>query len=321
VSLCCISSLHIDNPVVRSQNLGLKWFELYNQLRSLPGNDRPTLYTIQAVLIGAVFAVGQGLVSRALALLAEAVTLAMDAGLHRRADAYDWFDAVEDQVRRRTLWCIYIWDKQAAAQFGRPPLLRLRDCDVGTPAPVDDEHITPAGVGAQPPGTASRMAAFVCLCHLAAVLDAVLDTPPSRAASDAPASFLARATAVIAGAKANGELRAEEALLAAAVAAIPPHWAHTPATLASGDVVRVTQAERLHCFEHYVRLLIARHRFGACAAARVAGPAGAPRTAAEMDAIRGVHASAARIVAVHLNIATRGLMTYCASTFAHVGRG
>jgi hypothetical protein len=161
------------------------------------------------VLIGAVSAVGQGLVSRALALLAEAVTLAMDAGLHRRADAYDWFDAVEDQVQCRTLWCIHIWDKQAAAQFGRPPLLRLGDCDVGTPAPVDDEHITPAGVGAQPPGTASRMTAFVCLCHLAAMLDAVLDTRPTRA-------------------------------------------------------------------------------------------------------VRGVHASAARIVAVHLNIATCGLMTYCA---------
>jgi hypothetical protein len=76
----------------------------------------------------------------------------------------------------------------------------------------------------------------------------------------------------------------------------------------SGDV-RVTQAERLDCFEHYVRLLIARRCFGACA---VAGPAGAPRTAADLDAIRGVHASAARIVAVHLNIATCGLMTFCA---------
>jgi hypothetical protein len=61
-----------------------------------------------------------------------------------------------------------------------------------------------------------------------------------------------------------------------------------------------------------VRLLIARHRFGACGAARVAGPVGAPRTAPKLDAIRGVHASAVRIVAVHLNIATRGLMTCCA---------
>jgi hypothetical protein len=58
-----------------------------------------------------------------------------------------------------------------------------------------------------------------------------------------------------------------------------------------------------------VRLLIGRGRFGACAAARVAGPASVPRTAAELDAIRGVHASAACIVAVHLNIATCGLMT------------
>jgi hypothetical protein len=304
---------------VRSQNYGLKWFELYNQLRSLPGNDRPTLYTIQAVLIGAVFAVGQGLVSRALALLAEAVTLAMDAGLHRRADAYDWFDAREDQVRARTLWCIYVWDKQAAAQFGRPPLLRLRDCDVGTPAPLDDECIAPDGLRPQPPGVASRMAAFECLCHLAVVLDAVLDTPPSRAGSDAPDGFLARATGVLVGPKANGDLRAEEALLDDVVSRIPAHWAHSPATLASGDVVRITQAERLHCFEHYVRLLIARHRFSAAAAVRVRAGAGLPKSAAEVEAIQAVHASASRIIAVHLSIAARGLMTYCACPFVFVG--
>jgi hypothetical protein len=77
-------------------------------------------------------------------------------------------------------------------------------------------------------------------------------------------------------------------------------------------VVRVTQAKRLRYFEHYVRLLIARHRFGACGTARVAGPVGAPRTVAKLDMICGLHASAVRIAAVHLNIATCGLMTCCA---------
>jgi hypothetical protein len=266
---------------------------------------------VQAILIGAVFAVGQGMHSRALALMAEAVTLAMDAGLHRSADAYDWFDAIEDQVRKRTFWCIYIWDKQAAAQFGRPPMIRLRDCDIDQPAPVDDEYITINGISAQPPGSQSRLSAFVCLCHLSVVLDAVLDTPPSRTFTDTPNSFLDRATRVISGAKANGDLREEEALLNDVVKSIPPHWSHSPETLASMDVVRITQAERLHCFEYYIRMLIYRHRFSVCAAARVANSIDMPKTEAEFEAIKGVHACASRIIAVHLNIATRGLMTYC----------
>jgi hypothetical protein len=263
------------------------------------------------VLIGAVFAVGQGMVSRALALMAEAVTLSMDAGLHRSADAYDWFDPVEDQVRKRTFWCIYMWDKQASAQFGRPPMLRLRDCDIDQPASVDDEYITVDGIGTQPAGVESRMSAFVCLCHLSVVLDAVLDTPPSRHFTDEPNSFLSRATRVISGAKMNGDLRDEEALLNDVTKAIPPHWAHSPETLASMDVVRITQAERLHCFEYYIRLLIYRHRFSVCAAARVANNVDLPKSEEEKEAIRGIHGCGSRIIAVHLNIATRGLMTYC----------
>jgi hypothetical protein len=311
VSLCCISSLHIDNPSVRQSRVGLKWFELFTSLRSLPGSDRPTLYTIQGVFIGAVFAIGQGMVSRALTLMAEAVTLSMDAGIHRSADAYDWFDPVEDQVRKRTFWCIYMWDKQASAQFGRPPMIRLRDCDIDEPAAVDDEYITIHGLGVQPPDVPSRMGAFVALCRLAVVMDAVLDTPPSRTFTDAPNSFLNRATRVIGGAKRNADLRDEEALLNEVVRSISPHWTHSPETLASDDVVRVTQAERLHCFEYYIRMLIYRHRFSVHAAARVAKNVDMPKSEAEKDAIRGVHHCGTRIVQVHLNIAARGFMTYC----------
>ena len=147
VAVCCLASRHIDDPRVRANpndgvSSGTMWFGLFNRLRTLPGGDRPTLYTIQATLVAGIYAIGWGKLSKAFALISESVTLSLDAGLHRSTDAYDIFDAIEGEVRKRTFWCAYMWDKQASAHFGRPPLVRLRDCDVSEPAAVDDEFIT-----------------------------------------------------------------------------------------------------------------------------------------------------------------------------------
>ena len=54
-----------------------------------------------------------------------------------------------------------MWDRQAGAHFGRPPLVRLRDCDVSEPAVVDDEFITRDTMGPQPADIPSRMGAFI----------------------------------------------------------------------------------------------------------------------------------------------------------------
>ncbi|KAH8112468.1 fungal-specific transcription factor domain-containing protein [Phellopilus nigrolimitatus] len=255
VAVCCLSARHIDDVRVRADpadgvSAGAHWFELFAKLRTMPAADRPSLYAVQAVFVAGVYAVGLGRLSRGFALLAEAVTLAVDAGLHRSSEAYDCFGPVEEQVRRRTFWCVYVWDKQAAAAFGRPALLRLRDCDAPEPAAVDDEHVSAAGAGPQPPGVESRLGAFVACV---------------RVATGAASPFLARAAGVLAGgplaAPREKDLRAEEALLDDVLRALPSAWAHTAETMASADVLRVTQAERLHCLEQFVRMLIQRHRF------------------------------------------------------------
>jgi hypothetical protein len=318
--VCCISTLNIDHPMAPSQETRLAWFELLLRIRSLPGGDVPTPYLIQAVALGAIFAVGQNAQARALALLAEAVALVFEAGLHRRADAYDWFDGVQAAVRARTFWAVYLWDKQAVAMFGRPPLLRLRDCDVPLPMPIDDEFIAPAGPGVQPPGMPSRMAAFASLCELAVVAEAVLDTPPSRLLTDAPGAFLARATAALGAQPPGCPLGAAEALLEDVVARIPPHWRYSEETLASGDAVRIMQAERLHCLGTLLELLIHRHRFSVCVVAREHdAPAGAQawpgpqRIIHEVNAVHGMFKSASKVVCVQMSIAQRGNLTYRAS--------
>jgi hypothetical protein len=200
-----------------------------------------------------------------------------------------------------------------SAHFGRPPMIRLRDCDVDEPSVVDDEYITRERIGAQPADSESRMSAFICMIRLAIVLELVLDTPPTRPQTEGQKSFLSQATALLSGFKHNQELRDEEALLDQVAHSVPPHWANTPETMASEDVVRVTQAERLFCFEQYVRMLIHRHRFAAHVTRRtIEGTM--EQSVQEKEAINAAHGCALQIVGAHLNVATRGLMTYCMYT-------
>lgn len=313
VAVCCLASRHIDDPRVRANpnegvSSGTMWFDLFSRLHTLPGADRPTLYTIQATLVAGVYAVGWGKLSKAFALFSESITLSLDAGLHRSTDAYDIFDAIEEEVRKRTFWCVYMWDKQSGAHFGRPPLVRLRDCDVSEPAAVDDEFITRDSVGPQPTETPSRMGAFLCVLRLLVVLESVLDTPPPKDFGDT-SPFLRRATSTLAGFRRHKGLREEEMLLDEVCSAVPAYWRHSPDTLASEDVIRVTHAERVHCLSLFIRMLIMRHRFSDLVAERAA-IGEQEQNEQERDAMTVAHSSALQLISTQLQIAQKGLMTY-----------
>ncbi|KAJ8082390.1 hypothetical protein PM082_008245 [Marasmius tenuissimus] len=315
VAICCLASRHVDDPRARAApnngiTAGTRWFELLGQLRILPIADRPTLYTIQADLVAAIYAVGLGRLSKAAALLSEAVTISIDAGLHRSSDTYDLFDPIEDEVRKRTFWCVYTWDKQLSAHFGRPPIIRLRDCDVSEPAPVDDEYISKDGIGTPPPGTECRMGAFIYYLRIMMVLESVLDVPIPRPASS---PFMRRVASVLSS-KGSNELREEEMLLDEIHNSIPSLWSQSPETVASEDIIRLTQAERLYCAEHFVRLLIYRHRFSHRVGERLHSAGDEEQkqrqSDGEREAMIAAHNSALQIIATHAHIAGKGLMTY-----------
>ncbi|KZS87357.1 hypothetical protein SISNIDRAFT_460970 [Sistotremastrum niveocremeum HHB9708] len=321
LALCAISSRHVDDPRVRGDSsdslaAGVAYFELFNKIRSSTA-DRPTLYTIQGVFVAAVYAVGLGKLSKASALLAEAITLSVDAGLHRSADAYDLFDPIEDEVRKRTFFCVYMWDKQAGAAFGRPPMIRLRDVDAAEPAIVDDEFITSERLGPQPLGVESRMSAFVYTVRLFIVLEAVLDAPPSSNTMATP--FRSHASNVLSGFRRHNDLREEEALLDEICLDLPAYWKPTPETGASEDVIRITQSQRIHCLEQFIRMLIYRHRFSELVTRRTLAANSEngngngveqSQSEAERDAMMASHACAVRIVAAHMHTASSQLMTY-----------
>jgi hypothetical protein len=313
VAVCCLASRHIDDPRVRANpndgvSSGTMWFDLFSRLRTLPGADRPTLYTIQATLVAGVYAIGWGKLSKAFALISESVTLSLDAGLHRSTDAYDIFDAIEEEVRKRTFWCVYMWDKQAGAHFGRPPLVRLRDCDVSEPAAVDDEFITRDYIGPQPMDMPSRMGAFICVLRLLVVLESVLDAPPPKDFGDA-STFLKRATSTLSGFRRHKGLREEETLLDEVCSALPAYWRHSPDTLVSEDVIRVTHAERIHCLSLFIRMLIMRHRFSDLVAER-AVHCEQEQSDRERDAMTVAHSVALQLISAHLQVAQKGLMTF-----------
>jgi hypothetical protein len=105
VAVCTLSSRHVDDTRVRANpadpsTAGKQYFELFKRLRDLPSADRPTLYSIQAAFLAAVYAFGLGNLSKAFALQAESITLCLDGGLHRSVDGYDHFDAVEKETRK-----------------------------------------------------------------------------------------------------------------------------------------------------------------------------------------------------------------------------
>ena len=190
-------------------------------------------------------------------------------------------------------------------------MIRLRDCDVGEPAIVDDEYITRDGIGIQPLEPESRMSAFVHCVRLFVVMEAVLDVPPSRHFGDG-SPFLTRATTILTGFRRHKEMREEEALLDEICRSMPPHWAHSVETMASEDVIRVTQAERLHCLEQFIRMLIHRHRFSEIVAEKAYNQASCEdQGEVECEAMRIAHSCALQIVSSHLQIAAKGLMTYC----------
>lgn len=100
--------------------------------------------------------------------------MAIDGGLHRDVGGYDIFNPIEREVRKRTFWSIYCWDKASGACFGRPAMVHLRDCDVSEPLVLDDEYIMADGLGVQPEGSQSRICAFVAAIRLHVVLEGVV---------------------------------------------------------------------------------------------------------------------------------------------------
>lgn len=79
---------------------GKAYLELFKKMQDLPSADRPTLYSMQASFLAAIYCMGLGTLTTAFRLFAESITMAIDGGLHRDVGAYDIFNPIEREVRK-----------------------------------------------------------------------------------------------------------------------------------------------------------------------------------------------------------------------------
>ncbi|KAI9170940.1 transcriptional regulatory protein [Paramyrothecium foliicola] len=83
--------------------------------------------------------------------LGSAVRVGQDLGLYSSSSPWP---VIQEEMRRRTWWTIYILDRTLATELGHPFSIHDDDCDVPLPAGVDDQYIQEDGMivptGAEP---------------------------------------------------------------------------------------------------------------------------------------------------------------------------
>ncbi|ORY82886.1 fungal-specific transcription factor domain-domain-containing protein [Leucosporidium creatinivorum] len=139
VSMCMLASRYCADERVRVEpenpvSAGYHYFALFRKLRDMAslGHD-DAVTAIQSLFFAAQYhcvdtlphPIAQG-------LLADAIARCYDGGLHR-STTLKLGGNLEQEIRKRTVWAVYVYDKQMATIAGRPPLCRLVDSDVGTP--------------------------------------------------------------------------------------------------------------------------------------------------------------------------------------------
>ena len=170
------------------------------------------------------------------------------------------------------MWAVYAQDIKASCNYGRPPLLRLRDLDLDEPSPVDDVFITAeGGIGVQPDDRTSLMAGFVAAVRLHMVLErtyvlrfacahdsCLRMNRAQREFSVPPTTF----SELAAGPMTYFSTAQDELdLLQRATDGLSGDWSYTSEVVVDPDSVRFFQKTRVFMLRSFVRLLIARHQF------------------------------------------------------------
>lgn len=91
-------------------------------LRQLPITDPGDLTLIQALLLLSDFAQKRGLPEAGMQYLGIAVQKAVALGLHRE-QPQPTADMLEQEMKRRVWWSLYVFDSCAAKSYGRPLML------------------------------------------------------------------------------------------------------------------------------------------------------------------------------------------------------
>ncbi|KAF8455886.1 fungal-specific transcription factor domain-containing protein [Terfezia claveryi] len=84
------------------------------------------------------------------------VSMAVELGLHRSSKKWrapdHKIDYIEEEMRKRVWWCLYVIEVNLCAKLGRPVGITDGDCDIELPERIDDEYLTAEGYLPRPEG-------------------------------------------------------------------------------------------------------------------------------------------------------------------------
>ncbi|ORY28987.1 fungal-specific transcription factor domain-domain-containing protein [Naematelia encephala] len=258
MSLCCLSSRYTQDP--RLPTLSPQLLALARVAVARLAAERSDVYLVQALFNMSVVQEGTLRPSLLWTYLSQALSMAIDLGLHRRVDEWSTFSAIDIEVRRRTMWALYCQNVKASCTFGRPPLLRLSDLDLDEPAAVDDVYISAeGGIGVQP-DRPSVMAGFVAAIRLHMILERTIRRM-NRVRRENPATTDSFLHLITCTAHLPSPTAPETELLPHVTDRLPGEWTFNTHTVSDPDNVRFFQKTRVFTLSHFIRLLVARGRF------------------------------------------------------------
>lgn len=108
-----------------------------------PWNNEPCLDGARACLLLGICLNEMNLKSSAWVWVGLAIRVGQDLGLYLESGVWP---VVENEIRKRLWWTMYIFDRSLALELGRPVMINDDDCDLSLPAAVDDHHIHEDGI-------------------------------------------------------------------------------------------------------------------------------------------------------------------------------
>lgn len=103
------------------RSAGLRYFQRSRVLLRLP-QDRLSLDYIQSLIYLSGYVEGLGDSTLHVMILAEAIGLALQTGLHREQSS---FDPIQTETRKRTFFALYTLDKITSCAQGRTPMIKI----------------------------------------------------------------------------------------------------------------------------------------------------------------------------------------------------
>ncbi|KAK9446772.1 fungal-specific transcription factor domain-containing protein [Limtongia smithiae] len=163
-----------DIPVLNREKSLSIYFERATKVLRLDYLDMAgDLEMIQALLLMCQYLQGSKRANMCWNLMGLTIRIAQSNGLHVDCDVSACKDWVEFEMRRRVWWGCILLDKVLAMTLGRPSMIS-DNFAIPAPVSVDDEHISPEGIGRQPPNQPPLSAFFVASVRFFVIIDAIL---------------------------------------------------------------------------------------------------------------------------------------------------